>query len=213
MATNDPSTMVPCYPIARAPGYDVAALAAFVSLCTEAPRYRCSRKFAPNSSGWHHADAGQASSEEEQEQMSIFPTRILLATDGSREAELAAETAFDLSKKLDSELHAVYVEPMPERHTSGLMRFGVDLPAEVVESVEQEARTKLEEQVQKIREAGGEVVQAHPRAGLPTAEIVALAEELGVGLIVIGSRGHGGVFTGVPRREFLRTSHVRGSRK
>ena len=31
--------------------------------------------------------------------MSIFPTKILLATDGSTEAELAARTAVDLSQK------------------------------------------------------------------------------------------------------------------
>jgi nucleotide-binding universal stress UspA family protein len=31
--------------------------------------------------------------------MSIFPTKILLATDGSREAELAARTAADLAQK------------------------------------------------------------------------------------------------------------------
>ena len=31
--------------------------------------------------------------------MSIFPTKILLATDGSTEAELAARTAVDLSRK------------------------------------------------------------------------------------------------------------------
>jgi hypothetical protein len=35
--------------------------------------------------------------------MSIFPTKILLATDGSREAELAARTAADLSHKTDSD--------------------------------------------------------------------------------------------------------------
>src|SRR3712207_1436354 len=122
-----------------------------------------------------------------------FPTKILLATDGSKDAELAATTAIDLSKRLDSELHAVYVEPMPERHSSRAMRFPVDLPAEVVESVEQEAKTKLEEQLQKIKQAGGEVANAHPRAGLPAAEIVALAEEIGAGLIVMGSRGHGGI--------------------
>ena len=29
--------------------------------------------------------------------MSIFPTKILLATDGSREAELAAQTAADIA--------------------------------------------------------------------------------------------------------------------
>jgi nucleotide-binding universal stress UspA family protein len=120
------------------------------------------------------------------------PTKVLLATDGSQDAVLAATTAIDLSKRLDAELHTVYVEPMPERHSSRSMRFPVDLPAEVVESVEQEAKTKLEEQLQKIRQAG-EVAHAHPRVGLPPAGIVDLAEEIGAGLIVMGSRGLGGI--------------------
>jgi len=121
-----------------------------------------------------------------------FPTRILLGTDGSEDARLAANTALELSKRLDSELHAVYVEPMPKRHTEP-MRFAVDLPPEVVESVEQEAKTKLEKHVEKMREEGGEVKQGHARVGLPAAEIVALAEELGAGLVVVGSRGLGGI--------------------
>jgi nucleotide-binding universal stress UspA family protein len=37
--------------------------------------------------------------------MSIFPTKALLATDGSREAALAARTAADLAEKTRSELH------------------------------------------------------------------------------------------------------------
>ena len=41
--------------------------------------------------------------------MSIFPTKILLATDGSTEAELAARTAVDLCQKTDSELHLIHV--------------------------------------------------------------------------------------------------------
>ncbi|HET6659779.1 MAG TPA: universal stress protein, partial [Rubrobacter sp.] len=41
--------------------------------------------------------------------MSIFPTKILLATDGSEEAQLAFASAADLSKKTGSELHVVYV--------------------------------------------------------------------------------------------------------
>ena len=125
--------------------------------------------------------------------MSIFPTKILVATDGSVDAQLAAQTAVEMSKKLDSELHLVYVEPMPERHGTRMMRFAVDLPAEVVESAEKEAKAKLEEQVQKIKQAGGQVAQAHAKEGLPDAEIVALAEDLGVGLIVMGSRGLGGI--------------------
>ena len=41
--------------------------------------------------------------------MSIFPTKILLATDGSREAVLAGQTAAELPQKTDSELHVVHV--------------------------------------------------------------------------------------------------------
>ena len=41
--------------------------------------------------------------------MSMFPTKILLATDGSEDAKLAALTAADLAEKTDSELHVVYV--------------------------------------------------------------------------------------------------------
>ena len=41
--------------------------------------------------------------------MSIFPTRILLATDGSRNVAPAADVAVQLSKVTGSELHLVYV--------------------------------------------------------------------------------------------------------
>ena len=41
--------------------------------------------------------------------MSIFPTKVLLATDGSEEAALAARTAADLAQKTGSELHVVHV--------------------------------------------------------------------------------------------------------
>ena len=41
--------------------------------------------------------------------MSIFPTKILLATDGSQEAALAARTAADIADKTGSELHVVLV--------------------------------------------------------------------------------------------------------
>ncbi len=43
--------------------------------------------------------------------MSIFPTKILLATDGSQDAELAATTAVDLAKTTGSELHVMTVFP------------------------------------------------------------------------------------------------------
>ena len=41
--------------------------------------------------------------------MTIFPTHILLATDGSPHAELAAKTAVDLAQSTGSRLHVVAV--------------------------------------------------------------------------------------------------------
>ena len=38
-----------------------------------------------------------------------FPTKILLATDGSKDATLAAQDAIDLSDQSGAELHVVYV--------------------------------------------------------------------------------------------------------
>ena len=119
-----------------------------------------------------------------------LPTKILLAIDGSEDARLAANTALDLSEKLESELHVVYVELMPERHTQPA-RFAVDLPPEVVRSIDKEARTKLEKLVERVGE--GEMTQAHAMTGSPATEIASLAGELGVGLIVMGSRGLGGI--------------------
>ena len=43
--------------------------------------------------------------------MSISPTTILLATDGSEEGQLAATTAADLAQKTNSELHVLTVGP------------------------------------------------------------------------------------------------------
>jgi nucleotide-binding universal stress UspA family protein len=53
--------------------------------------------------------------------VSIFPTKVLLATDGSGDAELAATTAASLAKSTGSELHVVHVwRPMPSVHFDAL---------------------------------------------------------------------------------------------
>src|SRR3712207_9085511 len=39
----------------------------------------------------------------------VFPATILVATDGSKEAELASSSAADLAKRTGSELHVVHV--------------------------------------------------------------------------------------------------------
>jgi nucleotide-binding universal stress UspA family protein len=125
--------------------------------------------------------------------MSIFPTKILQATDGSKEAKLAFASAAELSEKTHSELHVVYVGHMPliSYESPGATTLDPDLLGRMQESAEQEARTKLDEQVQRVGRTGGQVAQMHARVGRPDAQIVGLADELDAGLIVLGSRGLG----------------------
>lgn len=117
--------------------------------------------------------------------MSIFPTRILLATDGSRESELAGRTAADLAAGHDSPLHVVYVEPALPM----IDQFAETGP----ERTMPDSQGLLDEQVKRIEEAGGHVTEAHLRLGRPDEQIVRVGEEVGAGLIVMGSRGHGGL--------------------
>ena len=128
--------------------------------------------------------------------MSIFPTRILLATDGSREARLAASTAADIANSTNSELHLLTVapgnpDPVYHIHEGGL-RY--ETYQQALEAIKGEAQQVLDEQVQEIEGAGGSVKVAYLRIGERRDQaIVHLAEELGAGLIVMGSRGLGGV--------------------
>ena len=131
-----------------------------------------------------------------EDKTSIFPTKILLATDGSEQAALAAQTAADLANKTNSELHIVHVRARITPHYPGYY-----IGPEVVEEAEErerkhldrEAQRLLDTQVEQVRAAGGSVAQPHLRFGRPDEEIVALAEELGATLIVLGSRGRGGI--------------------
>jgi nucleotide-binding universal stress UspA family protein len=132
--------------------------------------------------------------------MAIFPTKILLATDGSKEAELAAKTATDLAQKTHSEVHVVHVfgiAPIgPPVYPEATNLQSVEREAETEEPQrisEQRAREMLEAEVGKVRSAGGIVSQMHLIEGRVAPEVVALAEEIGAGLIVLGSRGHGGI--------------------
>jgi nucleotide-binding universal stress UspA family protein len=141
--------------------------------------------------------------------MSIFPTTVLLATDGSKDAELAATTALELANSTSSELHIVLVEEPPYAYVdpSGYPYFP---DAKLEHELERQARVRLDAEVQKRRSAGGAVAQAHLRVGAAAAEIVDLAEDIGAELIVMGSRGLGGIrraLTGSVSDSVVRHAH------
>jgi nucleotide-binding universal stress UspA family protein len=124
--------------------------------------------------------------------MSIFPTKILLATDGSEEARQAAQAAAELSKDTGSEVHIAYVLPSPTE-LRGHHLYSQEVMRSVLEQAEGEARSFLEEQAKQLGAFGGKVAETHLETGEPDKEIVRLSEELSIGTIVIGSRGLGAV--------------------
>jgi len=123
-------------------------------------------------------------------QSSIFPARILLAADQSPHAELAALTAVDLAESTGSRLHVVVVG----RTFPSAVYESYTETKEGREAIRREAQEILDEQVRKIEEAGGTVAIGHLKMGERRDEaIVHLAEDIDAGLIVIGSRGFGGL--------------------
>ena len=118
--------------------------------------------------------------------MSMFPTNILLATDGSASAAPALRAAADLSAKTDSGVQVIYVGkgvPAPGAYND---------PGQRDSDASDNAHGLLEEQTKQIEELGGKVVNTQVVPGKkPAEEIVKLTREEDIGLVVIGSRGLG----------------------
>src|SRR3712207_346692 len=109
---------------------------------------------------------------------------MLLATDGSEDAAQARDAAADLARRSGSELHLVHVwhdVPSPYAH------------AFVKRELKRQGQEVIDTQVKKIEDAGGGVAAAHLRGGRTHDEIIELSEELGAGLLILGSRGQGAV--------------------
>lgn len=117
----------------------------------------------------------------------MFPTKILVATNGSQEARPALEAAVDLSNGTGSELQIVYVVPTaigpPSPGAAGGGRDDVYLEQRRLAGFR-----LLEDQRCRVEDLGGSVAAAHYREGRPEKEVVRLAGELDVGLIVTGGR-------------------------
>jgi len=130
--------------------------------------------------------------------MSIFPTKVVLAIDGSEEASRAAEAAVELCEKTGSELHVVHVGE--DIYLTSATDLEMVVPVwtaqeypDIEANFEQIAWKVLDAEVEKVEAAGGTVAQAYLRMGVADAEIVELAEEIEAGLVVLGSRGLGGI--------------------
>ena len=114
--------------------------------------------------------------------MNGFPEKILLATDGLENTTLASRAAVDLAKAGGAELHLVHVwHTVPSPHYDRIIRSGL----------EDAGRETLDEQVRWIEEESETVAGASLREGPAVEMIVEQAEEIGAGLVIVGSRGMG----------------------
>ncbi len=114
-------------------------------------------------------------------------SKILHANDGSEHAFHALELALAIARQNNSELHMVSVEEidyMPELIEDVKQETGT--AARRFHAVLQRARALAEEQQVKL--------QTHVLAGHPVRDVVELATELKVELLVIGARGHSALY-------------------
>ena len=126
--------------------------------------------------------------------MSYFPTKILLATDASEDAQKAAQIASDIANNSGSDLHVLYVGNTKDFHIAPGAEQTFSPRSGSYGEIREQAEKTLEVAVRQVEETGGTVAQAHLRMGDPDDEILRFCEEQGdVGLLVMGSRGLGPV--------------------
>ena len=87
--------------------------------------------------------------------VSIFPTKILLATEGSEEAQQAARAAGELSKTTGSEVHIAYVLPSLLAEIGGHHLYSEGEARSVLDRAEGEARSFLEDEAERVGASGG----------------------------------------------------------
>ncbi len=110
--------------------------------------------------------------------------RLLLSSDGSRHAERAAQKAVHLVKELaDARLTILHVSAqMPAKHRLLETNFNVKA------LLEEQAREKLAGTLEILR-AEGIDYDIQTAVGEPAEEIVKIARENSMDLIIVGSRG------------------------
>jgi nucleotide-binding universal stress UspA family protein len=142
------------------------------------------------------SDGQQGEGTDKEAEMSDFPAKILVATDGSEDAMLAARVAISLAHDTGAELHVVHVGPhlVYPPHTAGPTP-----PTGTEAEIRRQAQEVLDWQVDEIEKAGGKVAKAHLRIGKADEEILRVSEEIVAGLIVVGNQGYGQKFSRLKR--------------
>ncbi|GGI04587.1 universal stress protein [Egicoccus halophilus] len=120
--------------------------------------------------------------------MVMFPTTVLVATDGTGLSRRALLTAVELCRATSSPLHVVHAKV-----TSTVLR-GRPMTPQQRTATEEEGEQLLAREAAAAAEAGWEVAGTHLRHGERTDRVIAkVQEELQAGLLVIGASRSGSV--------------------
>jgi nucleotide-binding universal stress UspA family protein len=129
--------------------------------------------------------------------------KILCANDGSERAFHALALAITIAKENDSELHMVSVEE-------------IDYMPEFIEEVREEIGTAARrfhtvlQRARAMAEKDHVELHTHVLAGHPVRDIVELAADLKVDLLVIGSAGHSEIYERMLGSRADRLVHLAG---
>lgn len=124
-------------------------------------------------------------------------TTILVAFDGSDRSERPLRTALVIARALDARLHSVFViEPgkgIPRVRPLSVRFGGTDGGIQAVSRTYRDESLRMEKRIADIARDVFVPVRTSTRIGDPREEILDLARTIGADLIVIGSRGRGGM--------------------
>jgi nucleotide-binding universal stress UspA family protein len=121
--------------------------------------------------------------------------KILVPTDNSENAKEAFKCALKLAEKHDSTIHVISVVNIGYLEEAGKFESNhFKLPHSYVENIIKEKTKETEEFVRKntVNYRGGEIAR-HIRKGHPVTEIISVAREKEVDLIVMGTHGRSGL--------------------
>jgi len=136
----------------------------------------------------------------------MIPKKILFCTDFSENSRPAFTLATEYAKAFQAQLLIVHV--IDYKDFPGYVDW-VEKLREVLDSTEQAVNKRLQSMVQECAHAVKDV-KTYCRRGVTAQEVVALAQEEDVDLIVVGTHGRTGVkhlVMGSVARSVLKTAH------